>query len=545
MPSQCNRLALIVISLLFYSFIFGQSTSKYYHKNPHIVEQGKDVLMSVTLFTNEHIVSGMLFFRSMGQVSYQEIPMNYNNGNWESIIPSGQVIGEGMEYVIILHKRSWGRISVPLEDNPFDKPLSFSINKKIILDNESKDRSGALEQDNNYVDADILILSPEANSVNRPDEVVIAASLFNSDIVDTLNYIVKIDGKDFSNSSILDGGVMTLIPDGLQIGFHTVELLFKTSYGLDVKPIKWSFRVTKGMVNMSESFRYKGSVGASNSNNSASGVSLVEKGYNGKFDGELSWIKGRYSFRKSSRESIFQQPLNRETLTLQVTDYLKLEYGDVYPSLSPFLLDGKRVRGRHVHIDLPWFDFQYVFGQLTRQVDYRNEVDGGYKLLASDTKFNEDGSRSFNMTRTGYTFPQDINAARISFNFFNKFSGGFHYLKAKDNFDDLPKSINENSSFTYTVLDSTLDSLYINNDYINSYSQYSFKDFNNFVSQNGDSILISDNNWGGASPKENLVVGFNLETALDNRNIIFQLDKCTSQYKLRALCQIVQRQYKR
>ena len=28
---------------------------------------------------------------------------------------------------------------------------------------------------------------------------------------------------------------------------------------------------------------------------------------------------------------------------------------------------------------------------------------------------------------------------------------------------------------------------------------------------------------GGATPKENLVAGFNFETALDNRNIIFQL----------------------
>ena len=524
MPLQCNRLALIVILLLFNNLIFGQSTSQYYHKNPLIVESGKDVIISVTLFTNENIISGMLFFRSIGQMSYQEIPMNYNNGNWESIIPSRQIIGDGIEYVIILHKHSWGRISVPLEDNPFDKPLSFRIKKKIILDNESIDKSDILEKDNNYVDADILILSPEIGSVNRPDEVVIAASLFNSDIVDTSNYIVKIDDKDFSDSSILDGGVMTLIPNDLAVGFHTVELLFKTSYGLDIAPIKWSFRVTKGMVNMSESFRYKGSIGASNSNNSASGVSLIENEYNGKFDGELSWIKGRYSFRKNSRESIFQQPLNRETLTLQVTDYLKLEYGDVYPSLSPFLLDGKRVRGRHVHVDLPWFDLQYVFGQLSKQVDYKNEVDGGYKLLASDTKFNQDGTRSFNMTRTGYTFPQDMNAVRISFNFFNKFSGGIHYLKAKDNFDELPKNINENSLFTYTVLDSALDSIYINNDYINSYSQYSYKDFNNFVLQNGDSIIIPDNNWGGSSPKENLVAGFNFETALDNRNIIFQLD---------------------
>ena len=55
----------------------------------------------------------------------------------------------------------------------------------------------------------------------------------------------------------------------------------------------------------------------------------------------------------------------------QVTDYLKLEYGDVYPSLSPFLLDGKRVRGRHIHVDLPWLDFQYVNGRLSEQVDYK------------------------------------------------------------------------------------------------------------------------------------------------------------------------------
>ena len=132
----------------------------------------------------------------------------------------------------------------------------------------------------------------------------------------------------------------------------------------------------------------------------------MEQENNGKIDGELSWIKVRYSYRNSSRQSAYIQPLNRETLTLQVTDYLKLEYGDVYPSLSPFVLDGKRVRGRHVHIDLPWLDFQYVYGKISEQVNYKKgKVDGGYRFLVNNTELNPDGSRIFNLTRTGYTFP--------------------------------------------------------------------------------------------------------------------------------------------
>ena len=520
-----NRLMFILLFICMNNIIIGQSTSQYYHRNPQQVDAGTDVNISVTLFITDPIISGMLFFRSKGQMSYQEMPMRYNNGNWEAVIPGRQVVGDGIEYVVILHKRSWGRISVPFDDHPFDNPLSFNISQK-RPEQKSKERLNAKKntiQDDSYVDADILILSPEDGSVNRPDEVVIAASLFNTDVVDTANYRVLIDGKDYTNKSILDGGVLTLTPDELPIGPHFVRLLFKTSYGLDITPIQWSFIITKAMVNMSEAFRYKGRIGAVNTNSSASGINLVEQENNGKIDGDLSWIKVRYSYRNSSRESPLLQPLNRETLTLQVTDYLKLEYGDVYPSLSPFLLDGKRVRGRHIHVDLPWLDFQYVFGKLSRQVNYKNKVDGGYRFLVNDTELNPDGSRVFNLTRTGYTFPQDVSAVRLSFTVFNIFSGGFHFLKAKDSFDEMPQYISEDAMFTFTPLDSTLDSAYIYNDYINDNSQYMFGKFKELASENGDSVMLPENNWAGVSPRENLVTGFNFETALDNRNIIFQL----------------------
>ena len=506
------------------NIIHAQSTSQYYHKNPNHVYSGEDINISVTLFITDPIISGMVFFRSKGQMSYQEIPMQYANGNWEGVIAGRNVEGEGIEYVVILHKRSWGRISVPNDDKPFDNPLFINISNKESEPQELVKPKKNRMQSGNYVDADILILSPEPGSISRPDEVVIAASLFNTDIVDTSNYRVLIDGKDYTQKSMLDGGILTLTPDELSIGPHFVRLLFKTSYGLDIVPIEWSFNITKAMVSVSESFRYKGNIGASNTNTSASGVDLMEQAHNGKVDGELSWVKVRYSYRNSSRQSSFLQPLNRETLTLQVTDYLKLEYGDVYPSLSPFLLDGKRVRGRHIHIDLPWLDFQYVTGKLNEQVNYkRGKVDGGYRFLVNNTELNPDGGKIFNLTRAGYTFPQSVSAARLSFTVFNLFSGGLHFLKAWDAFEEMPMNISSQEMFTFTPLDSTLDSAYIFNNYINDNSEYKYSDFEQLTLSNGDSIIIPLNNWDGAKPRENLVAGFNFETALDNRNIIFQL----------------------
>ena len=167
-----NKHVLIIIIILVFSFIGAQSTSQFYHKNPNQVYAGDKILLSVTMFSADPIISGMLFFRSKDQISYQEIPMNYSGGNWEASIPGRNVTGEGIEYVIILHKRSWGRISIPMADDPFKSPLFISISpkakvadEKLNVDDSKKNKPINNE---NYVDADILILSPEPGSINRP-----------------------------------------------------------------------------------------------------------------------------------------------------------------------------------------------------------------------------------------------------------------------------------------------------------------------------------------------------------------------------------------
>ena len=110
MSKGIYRIFFLVAILCSQSGIVAQSTTQYYHRKPQNVLSGQDALISVSMFISDPIVSGMLFFRPAGEMSYQELPMHYESGNWESIIPGRQVTGQDIEYVVILHKRSWGTI---------------------------------------------------------------------------------------------------------------------------------------------------------------------------------------------------------------------------------------------------------------------------------------------------------------------------------------------------------------------------------------------------------------------------------------------------
>ena len=519
---------------------FPQTNHLYYHENPSQVYSGEDVIISQLMFTQQPIAYGMLFFRNKGELSYQEVRMVYEGGKWVGIIPRHRVTEVGLEYVTILTTREGGRIALPLTNSPFDTPLSIRVTRRQISQKDDfhisgqKKRSTELGAD--FVEADILILSPEDGSMNRPDEIVISASLFNAVNVDQNSFQILIDGKDYTDQTIIFGDVLSLVPDEeLDVGLHQIRLLFKTTFGIDVVPVEWSFNVNKGMVNVAQSFIYKGSLKAKRSSSTASSISIDQRENSGKIDGELSWIKARYSFRNSSRESNLTQPLNRSTLSLQITDYLKIESGDVYPSVSPYVLDGKRVDGRHIHGDFKYgfgfdgfnlfsrdflafdlngtFEFQTVTGKFTREVQYQTGIDGAYELLSQDIKYDNEGNRIFKISRNGYTFPRDVIAMRLGFSLFNKYRGGFHFLKAKDDFEKIDVKAPSSSLMTVdtTVLGDSTDQYYTLTQLIDS------------LSSNGDTVEIKTRNWEDGSPEENLVLGFDFEAAMDNRKMLFQM----------------------
>ena len=531
MRKRILQKGILIISLCLLRIGLSQSNHLYYHNNPSPVQAGYNVEISQLLFTDEHIISGMLFFRDKGEISYQEVEMVFEAGKWVGVIPAHRVTIKGIEYVTILKTLTGGKIALPLKDDPFEAPLLIRVGPDMAIKkkNQTSDKVG------DYAIADVLILSPEDGSINRPDEIVISASLFNAPNVDQKDFQIFIDDKDYTDQTIISGDVLSLVPEEeIQFGFHNISLRLKTTYGIDIEPIQWSFSVSKGMENFAESFIYKGSLISKRSSTTASSISIDESQYSGKIDAELSWIKARYSFRRSSRESKLSQPIDRTSLILQVTDYLKVENGDVYPSISPFLLDGKKVNGRHIDVDINYgfgfdginlfgrdlfaFDLkgtveiQTVSGKLTRDVQYQNGIDRAYELLTNDVRYDEFGNRVYLFNRKGYTFPRDITATRLAFSLNNRYKASIHFLKAKDDYEKIKIRAPGNSLFR---VDTTIfgDSLI---------KQYTLAQFIDSLT-NGDTVKIKKKNWDDGLPQENLAMGFDLEGAMDNRKLLFQM----------------------
>ena len=530
MRKRITQKTFLTISLCIWSMVSWQYNHLYFHKNPSPVKEGSPVEISQLLFGEDGINSGMLFFRDNGEVSYQEIEMTFENGKWIGVIPGHRVTSLGLEYVTILTKNDGGRISLPLVDDPFNEPLFIRVTPNMSVSQNQKSIGHG-----DFAEADVLILSPENGSINRPGEIVISASLFNAPNIDQKDFKIYIDEIDYTDQTIISGDVLSLVPEEeLQFGFHKIKINFKTTYGFDVRPIEWTFSISKDMGNIAESFNYKGSIVGKQSNNSASSISINERQFSGKIDAELSWIKGRYSFRQSSRESPMSQPVNRKTLTLQVTDYLKIENGDVYPSISQYILEGKKVNGRYIDVDIPfgfgfdgfnvfgrdWFafgikgsiDIQTVSGRLSRGVQYQKGVNRAYELLTNDARYDSLGNRIYLFNRKGYTFPRNINSARLTFSLNNWFKAGIHFLKAKDEFEKINTRASENSLFS---VDTSIfgDSLLL---------EYTLSEFIDSLNNN-DTVKIKKKNWDDGTPKENLAFGFDLEGSMDNRKLLFQM----------------------
>ena len=522
--------------IVFPVFCFSQSNHLYYHKNPSPVEPGKAIRITQTLFNEQFIENGTLFFRDKGEISFQEVQMIYENGNWVGIIPGNRVSSNDIEYVTVLNKQDGGRISMPLSDNPFRAPLNITV---LALSKNQNRKEISLDSDS-YAKADILILSPEDGAFISPDEVVISVSLFNAPNIDQDKFQIFIDDKDFTDQTIISGDVLSFVPEKeFESGFHSIKLFFKTKYGMDVKPVEWNFSVGKGVKSLFESFKYKGFVFAKSANNTASSITINDQELSTKVDAEISWIKVKYNSRKSSRESKYMQPVNRESFTIQILDFLKIDNGDIYPSISPFLLDGRRVRGRHTDAGFNFgfgfngfnlfgrnffdfdlkgrFEYEGVSGTLTRAVQFKRGVNQAYELLTENVKFDTLLNKTiYPFDRKGYTFPRKINSYRLSLSFNNSLKAGLHFLKAKDD-------INEIGLFDTTFAANNLFSVdtVITGDSLAKY--FTLAGFIDSIA-NGDTsaIKIKQRNWSDGNPGENLALGFDLEGAMDNRNLIFQ-----------------------
>ena len=499
-----------IAALILLSNLFAFSGSYLYHEPPLDVRVGQDLILSAMPVSDNQVVEAQGYYRIKGNISFQEVHLQNVQATWEMKINGRALSEKGLEYCLIFKMTDGGILAFPKED-PLDQPHELNV-LPMIFSNKIVDLLKPTFQQES-VEVDILILSPEPDAEINPDDAVIALSLFNIPDVDSASIRLVVDGKDVTEQAEISGGIVTYIPKRFKKGIHSVQLTLSMLDGTPIKPISWTFSVLGGLA-IAGNVDYRGDISARYLNEYVGENFLNVGELRGNAEVSVDFGKVKTSFRQTTRDNPYRQPLNRFSTALQFGEFLDIRMGDFYRSISPYTLDGRRVRGLSIDIDLKFVRLEVIQGQLNRKVQHLNKMNGALLLPSNPGKVDTLGQLLFTMDRTGYTFDREITLARLSIDLFSKFQMGVHIMKAKDDINSVNKDIS-GASFSVDSTDITVnDSLYNI-----AVDNYTYNTFTSAVEAVGGNVNLPNKNWGGRTPEDNIVVGFDIGTVRDKKRL--------------------------
>ena len=497
---KINSLLSFVGFSLFFQLAFSQQKNLY-HAPPSNAIKGKDLIISASLIDISNPVEAVLYYKTPLSDSYLETSFLNNGFNWEAIIPKFAITNNGLEYVIIFRFPQNRILSYPRID-PFNNPYSLQV-----IENP-------LDPKNNISNEipEILILSPDIGEVVESDDVFIAASFFLTNNIDTKSIRLLLNEQEKTSEIIFEDDILSYSPDQLVAGDYDVKIMMKNKDGDPLQPFFWSFTVGRISKESKGFASYKGQVINRLSSERISGLVLNVAEVQGKFDMDFNWAQLNIASRITSRETPYLQPQNRFSGKFSFGNFLKINFGDFYPRMNEFMINGKRVRGLELNTDFKWLKFDFIQGELNRAVQEQRFINGGFRLNTNLSTKNNDGSFTYFLDRSGYTFKRNIVAAKISTNLFKRLKFGVHALSVRD----------DTSSISISLPDATFSS----DSLVSGVApgQYTFETFNTAVIGAGNQLKIISNDWSGKKPNDNLLLGFNLGTSFDDNKLILDFD---------------------
>ncbi len=340
-----------ITALILFSNLFAFSGSHLFHEPPVEVRTGKDLILSVTLISDNRVVEAKGYYRTKGNLSFQEMHLQRLHASWEMRINGRALSEKGIEYCFIFKMSDGGMLAFPKE-NPLEQPHVLVVLPMIFPEKIIDVIEPVFQQE--FVSAEILILAPEPEAEINSNYAVIAVSLFNIPDVDSASIRLVVDDKDITANAEISGGVVTYIPKRIKKGVHTVRISMSKMDGTPVNPLSWTFTVRDGLAILGN-VDYKGDISARYSNEYVGENFLNVGEIRGNAQVSVEFGKIKTSFRQTTRNNPYRQPLNRFSSALQFGEYLDIRMGDFYRSVSPYTLDGRRVRGLSIDVDLNLF----------------------------------------------------------------------------------------------------------------------------------------------------------------------------------------------
>ncbi len=370
---------------------------------------------------------------------------------------------------------------------------------------------------------DILIFSPMPDETVFGTDVLIAASFYSLGGVSTDRIQVFLNDIEITNQAEVEPEMVSYAPSILNSGKHIVLIrIFRDN--MDPLEQTWGFTVT-GEKKWTDEIDWGGKITSDYRLEQAGEEELSLGNVGVYFNGSAyEWFKLKTSIKLASDEDPLLQPRNRFTLQASLGKYFDLGFGDTNPRMTRFTLDGKRVRGFNAHLKLKYLKVHFITGELVRAIDgnlNENEPNSAYVIFHQGF---QDSLATFRLNRQGYTFKQKILAGRLSFGRGKNFQLGLNFLKVKDDIN----SVNPVIEKANIVVD--------NEDWALASGVYTFDEItrlNGAPTGNGYYYQIlqdEESDWGGATPKDNLVISSDIGMYFDNKKILLEGEAALSLY---------------
>lgn len=497
-----------VICIILFTLFIGKAAggNDIYHIPPPPPTTGGAVSFNAVISADVEAIEAIFLYKMNGQQSYNELEMEILGNTWTATIP---IIpdGDNIEYFFLLRQQDGSEIKFP-ENNPY----ILSVTPRIESESSLKDSEAiSTTQDKN----NFLILSPDENDIVYSDAVLIMVSIYNIPDVDISSVHFYLDGEDVTTKAFITSDLVTFAPAKVDPGFKRFTITASTNDGSTIAPLHQTISVISSEKSKLTNFSY--------SVNGNSGISLdqVEDETlnigltNLSIRGRWPWLKFKSRFKITTEESQFKQPKNRYSATFKTGKFLKVNLGDFTPSISPYTINGKRIRGIGTEWRLGWLKFQSVRGELERSTQGLYDADKAYRV--SNVFIDTTGRIVYELDRRGYTFKNNLTSYRFALNIRDKIIFGSTIMMVKNDINSVVRELPEASFTISPFIDSSIDVMPLDS------GIFTFSEFQNTVDGNNNlSYQLAEKGWSGNKPQQNLVVGTDFRFSLNEQKFLLE-----------------------
>jgi hypothetical protein len=387
----------------------------------------------VELQQGESIEQVYIVYRPFGASDYSRLEMDVVGNAATVTLPAREVVEPFLEYYLVLVNRSGAFESYPLSENadPFSTPPGKTLQIPVRAEEEA--------------DAEVVFLSPEPSARISSEELVVAVSLLRADsLVVRRATQILLDGADVTIDAVFADDIIVYAPGNMAValapGLHRVTVRLFNREGNLHRSASLSFTITGGTHTLEleepeSDIRYGVSAHLESRHEQ---IGSAGTWYN-RGGVQFNATSGVYRFTSNlfvtSDEKSSVQPQNRYFAGLE-SPWVRVGYGDSYPSFPNLVLSGKRVRGLTSAVRLGFFNVDLALGKTNRAVD--GSLLSSFPLDSLGQEQARDPNAAYaplNSTVWGKfsygTYARNLFAVRPSFGS-ETWRFGFTWLKSKD-----------------------------------------------------------------------------------------------------------------